>query len=134
MDEVKDTVLRIPIGTASADVRTLMEMMVLQNKDNVEQRRANEEQRRGERTRDRERREDLQRAEEHRREDLLIRAASTAALKTQNDLTIIRTTKPIRMGVDIPQLAKLEDPSEITLFLDCFKRDMIRYDVPRPQW
>lgn len=71
MDEVKDTVLRIPIGTASADVRTLMEMMVLQNKDNVEQRRANEEQRRDdERTRDRERREDLQRAEEHRREDL----------------------------------------------------------------
>lgn len=134
-DEPSDTVLRIPIGTPSADVRALMEMMVLQNRETQERQHVLDQQRRDDALeREERRRDDLKAMEENRREDLLLRAASTAALKTQNDLAVKRAQKPLRMGVDFPQLPKLEDPRGITLFLDCFKRDMLRYEVPRQQW
>lgn len=146
MTDVPDTVVRIPIGGPSADIKALMELMVLQSKDQQEQRRADERARDEQRNdylqqrreddiaRDEQRRADRLTMEEHRREDLLVREASTAALKVQNDLALQRKKKPIRMGVDIPQLAKLDDPQGITLFLDCFRREMLRYAVPSDQW
>ncbi len=44
-----------------------------------------------------------------------------------------KARRPLRMGVDFPTLSKLDDPANIQLFLDCFRREVCRYNIPEDQ-
>lgn len=60
----------------------------------------------------------------------------TLQLQQETLVEDMRTQKErrIRMGRDIPNLPKLEDPKDIQLFLKQFETDMIAFKVPEDQW